>query len=194
VAVQGVNGIAVAAAAAGTLLLWSGLRGAKVTTAVRQLASGQQPASGALPILTPAGTSPPAGPGGSASLTGAITGNAPFAAGPLETYAEAQLAIRGWGGQFPALNSIVMAESSWNPEARNPSGAYGIAQALGHGTANTAGTKANEYGNFGTSDAVCRAANSGSGTAQIDWMLNYIGQVYGSPNAAWMFHLAHGSY
>ncbi len=40
----GVNGIAVAAAAAGILLIWSGIKGAKVTTALRSVLSGKQPA------------------------------------------------------------------------------------------------------------------------------------------------------
>lgn len=53
---QGINGIAIAAAGAGALLLWSGMKGTSVTTALRELLAGQQP-SGAdtLPITgTPA--------------------------------------------------------------------------------------------------------------------------------------------
>jgi len=41
--VEGVSGLAVAATAGGALLLWSGLKGAKVSTALGSVISGQQP-------------------------------------------------------------------------------------------------------------------------------------------------------
>ena len=98
-AVQGVNGIAVAAAAAGTLLLWSGFKGAKATTALRQLLSGQQPAStNANPIASPAAASPAAG-----ALAGAT--------GPL--------ARTGPGGTGATLNSLAIA-SLWIAEGGDP--------------------------------------------------------------------------
>jgi fibronectin type III domain protein len=103
-------------------------------------------------------------------------------------FARALMLRHGWGlgQQWTDFQWIVMAESGWNSLATNPqSGAFGIAQALGHGTANTrAADGENNYGNFSTSDAICRAANSGNGFAQLVWMCNYIATVYGSPSGA----------
>jgi hypothetical protein len=102
----------------------------------------------------------------------------------------------GWypGPQWDALNNVAMAESGWRANARNPSGAYGIAQALGHGTQGTAGTTGiNEYGGY-VSDATARAANSGSAAAQIAWMLAYIKSRWGNPENAWANEQANHSY
>lgn len=85
----------------------------------------------------------------------------------------------GWGtgAQWTALNNIVMAESGWNNTAQNPtSTAYGIGQFLDTTWATVGGQK--------TSNA----------TAQINDMLKYIRQRYGTPVAAWNFHLANGWY
>lgn len=70
-ATQGVSGMAVAAVAAGVVFVWSGFKGASVTTSLRTLLSGQQPAgTNTAPVTTPTG--PPAaatspGLGGSTS-------------------------------------------------------------------------------------------------------------------------------
>lgn len=90
-------------------------------------------------------------------------------------------------------------ESGWNSEARNPtSGAFGIAQALGHGQADTAASDGtNEYGaEYGLSAAEARAANSGDARWQIEWGLGYIKDTpgYGSPSAAWAHEQANGWY
>jgi Fibronectin type III domain len=116
------------------------------------------------------------------SGTGGITG-----AG-YRAFARVLMLRHGWGlgQQWTDFQWIEMSEAGWNPRATNPSsGAFGIAQALGHGTANTAAADGeNNYGNFSTSDALCRAANGGNGFAQLVWMCNYIGIVYGSPSNA----------
>lgn len=194
----GLSGLAVAEIAAGVLLAWSGIANQTIAATVTSLARGQKPAQGpAAPAGTVTGAAAAADLGAAGAAAGAgITPSPPSSAGvtALKAYAQALLAAHGWPGQFSAFNSIVEAESGWNSAARNGSGAYGIAQALGHGTAATAGSQANEYGNYGTSDAVCKAANSGSGAAQLEWMCNYIARAYGSPNAAWSFHLANGYY
>jgi hypothetical protein len=83
----------------------------------------------------------------------------------------------GWGSQWSAFNSIVMAESGWNVHAANPSGAYGIPQALPGSKMASAGA------NWQTSAAT-----------QIKWMIGYIRSRYGNPNNAWAFHLANGWY
>lgn len=195
-----VSGLAVAETTAGFLLLWSGLRNVPIKDTLTGFAKGQPPQgtpTGA-PTLSIGQESPSGSSGSSSPYAKYVGGNPPSAAtvAGYKSYAESLLALHGWAGQFASFNSIVMGESSWNPNARNPSsGAYGIAQALGHGNANTrAPDGENNYGGYGTSDAVCKAANEGSGTAQIQWMCNYIASAYGSPDAAWAFHQAHDSY
>lgn len=188
----GIRGLPLAYVAVGGVLVFSGLENVSVAAVLRSLARGQRPAPGpgqataaqsnADQLAAAAGTTNVAPP-----TSAAIAG--------YQAFARLLLAKHGWAGQWSSFNSIVMAESGWNSRAFNPSGAWGIAQALGHGTAATdAGNGHNEYGNFGTSDAICKAANGGSGTAQVEWMLNYIGDKYGSPDAAWAYHQANNSY
>jgi hypothetical protein len=179
----------------GGLLLWSGLKGKSWSTVLRSTLQGKGPqtATTAYSISgTPAGNTGGVSGSGSYASSSLLTSASTAA---LKVYAQTLLVKHGWAGQFGAFNNIVMAESGWNPQAYNPSGAWGVAQALGHGTpATDAGNGHNEYGNYGTSDAVCKAANGGNGSAQIQWMMNYIASRYGSPNAAWAYHLANNSY
>jgi hypothetical protein len=188
----GLSGLALAEIAAGVILAWSGIENASVASSLRSLLGGKKPApdTGNEPV-----TAPPAS-GGSPQYVG---GNPPSTAtiAGYKAYAQTLLAAHGWPLQMPSFNSIVVAESNWNSRARNASsGAFGIGQALGHGqgAATAAADGTNEYGNYGTSDAVCKAANGGSGTAQIEWTLNYIGAAYGSPDAAWAHHQDAGTY
>lgn len=93
--------------------------------------------------------------------------------GPIKDYARRTAADRyGWGeGEWAALDELVRRESSWNPEADNPtSTAFGLFQFL-DGT--WAGT-----GIGRTSDP----------HRQTDAGLIYIQQRYGSPSAALAFH------
>lgn len=84
----------------------------------------------------------------------------------------------GWTGiQWTDLNNIVMAESGWNVHAANPSGAYGIPQALPGSKMASAGPNWQN-----------------SAQTQIKWMLGYIRSTYGNPANAWAFHLANGWY
>lgn len=94
------------------------------------------------------------------------------------------------------LVSLWTQESSWNNQATNPSsGAYGIAQALGHGNGSaTQGSVTNEYGGYGISNAMAQKANSGDATSQITWGLQYIKDTYGSPSAAWAHEQTAGWY
>ncbi len=175
----------------GALFAYSGLKGKKFGEALRAVIAGKSPSTArqANPVTDSAVSQQQTQ---QAALSGSIS-SAEIAS--YKMLAVTLLFAHGWGGQFNSLNSIIMTESGWNSKARNSSGAFGIAQALGHGTANTAGRDGtNQYGNFGTSDAVCRAANNGNGGAQIQWMLNYIGISYGSPNAAWAYHQQNGVY
>ena len=92
--------------------------------------------------------------------------------------AQSMAAAVGWtGDQWTALNNIIMAESGYDVTAENPSGAYGIPQAL-------PGSKMASAGSDWRSSA----------RTQIKWMLGYIRSTYGNPVNAWQFHLAHGWY
>lgn len=192
-----VKGTYLGVAGVGAVLIWSGLKGKNWSDVVRQLIAGKPPKTATTALVisgTPVAPSGAAGEGSGGSLTGGTAIGA-IEKGTYQAFAQTLLVKYGWAGQMSSFNSIVMGESSWNPRATNPtSGAFGIAQALGHGTAATRGSITNMYGNYGTSDATCRAANSGNGYAQITWMMSYIREAYGSPNAAWAYHQANDAY
>jgi hypothetical protein len=81
----------------------------------------------------------------------------------------------GWGSgpQWDCLDALWERESGWSNTAENgQSGAYGIAQALGHGP---------------TDQYPAGPANPpvSSPSAQIRWGLGYIAARYGTPCAAW---------
>lgn len=100
----------------------------------------------------------------------------------------------GWGkgSNWNSLLQIIAHESGGNPNATNSSsGAYGIAQALGHGGSNTAGCGRNEYGGYGLSPEQAKQANCGNAWYQLIWMMNYIKQAYGSPDKAWAQYCNH---
>lgn len=111
------------------------------------------------------------------SVRSAVTGPRGMgvaATGPVQQYAKKLLAAYGWGGQFPALNALIMGESGWRWNATNPSsGAYGIPQALPPGKMASAGAdwRTNPY-------------------TQLRWMFGYIRSVYGSPARAYAMWLS----
>jgi cell wall-associated NlpC family hydrolase len=130
--------------------------------------------------------------GGLGGITPTSSGNAPGSTtgnrGPVgngsrqisaeKAYAMALLKARGWGNQFGALNSIINAESSWRWNAANPSGAYGIPQAL-------PGSKMAAAGSDWRTNP----------DTQLRWLVDmYIPQRYGNPNNAWAFHQRMGWY
>lgn len=83
-----------------------------------------------------------------------------------------------WGNdQFACLVNLWNRESSWNTYAANPSGAYGIPQAL-------PGSKMAAFG----SDWKTNPAT------QIAWGLSYISGRYGDPCGAWSSFLSKGWY
>jgi hypothetical protein len=200
-----VSGLAVAYTALGGVILWSGIKGETLTNTVKGLASGQVPAANQQPIGSPSlgitpGTSTAANTAANTSAKG-VGASGPVTASTvtsIQNYALARMiaSTYGWGtGQeFASVTELINAESGGNSLARNASGAFGIAQALGHGTANTAGTYGNEYGNYGVPDSTSKAANSGSASAQLIWMMAYIKATYGDPVKAWAFHVQNGYY
>jgi hypothetical protein len=90
----------------------------------------------------------------------------------------------GWGSgsQWSCLDALWTRESGWSNTAENAqSGAYGIAQALGHGP---------------TSQYPAGPANPPESSAddQIRWGLGYISSTYGTPCGAWAHETADGWY
>ena len=122
----------------------------------------------------------PTSSGSTATGAPAATGSCTAAQTKANQALAKQLAASyGWstGQQWDDLNNIVMAESGWCNTAQNPSStAYGIAQFLNTTWAEVGLTK------------------TSSPTSQINGMLQYIKQSYGTPSAAWSFHLANGYY
>ena len=114
-----------------------------------------------------------------------------------KSIAQAILPSYGWASQFTALDNLWTRESGWNAEARNTSsGAFGIAQALGHGegSATAAPDGTNEYGGYGLSASEASSANAGHPYWQIIWGLNYIKSTYGNPDSAWAHEQDQGWY
>lgn len=184
---------------AGFVLAYTGLKNYSVVATLQDVIGGKKPGSG--PGYTP-GTAPGMAPVNTEPVPTRAT------QGPVNVQALAKqmLAAHGWSDQWKALNSLVLGESGWNPVAENQTtNAFGIAQALGHGTASTVGrlqyTKGlrrgqlvNMYGGEGLSDAEAQLANSGDAAAQIKWLGAYIADRYGSPDAAEQFKRAHNYY
>jgi hypothetical protein len=95
---------------------------------------------------------------------------APAAApGTAQAWAQQYLASMGMGDdQFSCLVSLWNRESGWNTHASNPSGAYGIPQALPGSKMASAGPDwQNSY------------------ETQIKWGMGYIDGRYGNPCGAW---------
>ena len=102
---------------------------------------------------------------------------APAPTGSPRSLARQLLADRGQSDQFGCLDSLWSKESGWSVYAANPSGAYGIPQALPGSKMASAG------GDWRTSAAT-----------QIRWGLGYIDASYGSPCAAWAHSQSHNWY
>lgn len=132
-----------------------------------------------------------AAPGSAQTGTAAAGGGAyqgTVSAGSAQNTAQLLLTKYGWDlSQMASLIKLWTQESGWSPTARNASGAFGIAQALGHGDAGSAAPDGtNEYGaQYGLTEAEAQAANSGNARWQIEWGLGYIRDRYGSPDSAW---------
>lgn len=98
--------------------------------------------------------------------------------GSAQAIAAQMVAAKGWGtDQFNCLVSLWNKESGWNVYASNPSGAYGIPQAL-------PGSKMSSAG----------ADWATSASTQITWGLGYIQGSYGTPCGAWAHSVANNWY
>ncbi|GAA4669352.1 aggregation-promoting factor C-terminal-like domain-containing protein [Frondihabitans cladoniiphilus] len=123
---------------------------------------------------TSTGTTAPASGGGTTNLGSGVVNDTAGA----HAYAQAQLASRGWSGDYQCLVNLWNQESGWRTNALNvSSGAYGIPQALPAKKMATAGL------DWQTSYAT-----------QINWGLGYIAAAYGTPCGAWAHEVAHNWY
>ena len=104
---------------------------------------------------------------------------APVDPGSARSIAYNMLSQFGWSpsAQFGCLDNLWTRESGWRVTAENPSGAYGIPQAL-------PGDKMASVGPDWQTSA----------TTQIRWGLGYIQSVYGDPCNAWAHWMANSSY
>lgn len=185
----GLSGLAVSEIGAGVILAWSGIENQTLTSTLRSVIRGKAPTPG------------PAGPTG--TVIGSDTTGTPGSTTPADVTAHSASAAQNqalarlsvaishptWatGTEWADWVSLWNQESGWNNLALNPSsGAFGIAQALGHGGVGTAGKYGNQYPSL--------AANNGQALAQIQWGISYIAQTYGSPEAAWAHEQADGWY
>ena len=128
----------------------------------------------AAPKATPSATTA----SGSAAAASSSAASYTTPVGTAQTYAAKAVAAKGWApSEFSCLVSLWNRESGWNTHAANPSGAYGIPQALpGSKMASAGGDWQNSY------------------ETQIAWGLGYISGSYGSPCGAWAHSNAYGWY
>jgi resuscitation-promoting factor RpfB len=163
------KGIAAGAVFVGGLLAWSGVKGKKWTTGLRDLIAGKSPVNAPGTPITGNGTYADE----IASATG-NTGAATQTAAHNQSIARMLTVPFGWstGQEWDDLVSLWNQESGWSNTAENPSGAYGVAQALPNTKYPLPGRPPNEGG-------------SADPTTQIAWGLAYILGRYGTPSGAW---------
>jgi len=166
-----VNGFALASMSAGALFMYAGIKGISITGAVQDIVQGKNPkhavASNQFNVTKP-----------SASPTASSGGSIPANPSAYQQYAFSLFGQYGWGtDQEAPLISLWNQESTWKPDAENPSGAYGIPQAL----------------------PASKMASAGSDwrtnpQTQIRWGLGYIKSIYGNPANAWAHEQANNWY
>lgn len=170
-----VNGIAIGVIGLGGILAWSALNNKKVITTAGDLIKGSKPTPGPQqsPIATTTYSTAPIQE--VTPQTGTAAAN--------EAIAKKLAVPYGWssGDQWDCLVQLWTRESGWSNTAENPSGAYGIAQALPNTKYPLAGQPPSEGG-------------SASASVQILWGLTYILGRYGSPCSAWNHETSQGWY
>jgi hypothetical protein len=166
-----VNGIALAAGAAGITLAWSAINNQSILTGLKDVISGRKPqpgsAGGPQPATSPVSLNANAGiPGVTQGIpAGVAAKGSPSANKALGLM---MAAAYGWAGpgEWPYLSSGWQEESRWSEYAANPaSQAYGIPQA-----------------NPGSKMASAGSDWKTSPSTQIKWGLGYIKSTYGAPS------------
>lgn len=187
------SGKAIAVTGFGFLLMYSGITNAGIFASISSLIRGKAPQAGANTLVVGSSATSSGSSGSSSSANYTLTGS---------TSAQAALkqaaAAYGWdtGEQWNALVAIENQEASFNPTAKNPSsGAYGLAQSLGHTfQGGPAADGIDEYGGEGLTATESYQASMGDPTYQAKWMVDYIASQYGTPVVAEQFHLANNWY
>lgn len=114
-------------------------------------------------------------PSSSSSSASSASSGTTQAVGKPQQIAQQLLEEHGWDAeQFTCLVELWQKESGWSVTAENPSGAYGIPQAL-PGSKMGPGWRTNA-------------------TVQISWGLEYIATRYGTPCGAWAHEVADNWY
>lgn len=189
-----INGVAVGITAAGAVFLYSGISGKGVLSSLQYIVQGKSPAS---VQSAPSGLDTQNAYQTQDTLLNPNSG-VQNDSSSAQAALQAAATVFGWGSgaQWTALNAIEMQEAGYNPTATNPSsGAYGMAQSLGHSySGGPASNGVNEYGGYTLTAAQSEAASLGNPVYQSIWMCDYIQQRYGSPVVAEQFHLANGYY
>lgn len=166
------KGIGIGAIGAGAILLYGGLKGYSPLKALQNIIQGKAGSVGqSANALTQGGINSSATGGSTAPVAGNPTGN--------QVIGKQLAAAYGWdsGPEWDALVALWNQESGWRTNAANPSGAYGIPQALPGSKMASAGS------DWQTNPAT-----------QIKWGLGYIKSVYGTPSAAWAHEESTGWY
>jgi hypothetical protein len=182
---EGSKGVAAGVIGLGTLLIWSAIKGKKITAALRDIIAGKSPTLAANTSIVGTGAASSGATGTNTSAAGGNTGADGAEAAKNQAIAAPLASLYGWApgtSNWSSLLKLWNQESGWNNTAENASsGAYGIAQALGHGPTN-------QYPAGPANPPISSAA------AQIAWGLQYIKDTYGNPNAAWEHETTDGWY
>lgn len=190
-----VSTAAVGTAGIGALFLYAGIKGLSIPAALQGIIQGKAPATAAkaaqIPIAADIAAAASSAAGSTTLGPGAGTGTTVTGGGSAQAIMQQTAAQFGWGtgAQWQALSNLEMQEAGFNPNARNPSGAYGLAQSLGHPQFGYP-----EYGGYGLTQAQVAAANHGDAAAQSLWMMRYIASIYGNPVNAWAHEQSHNWY
>lgn len=165
----GINGIALAALLAGSVFVYSGIRGYSVLKSVQNIVQGSNPVTAQQEATL------------TQDANAAVSGSAPPPSNAEvahnQAIAKMLAAPYGWSGgsNWTSLVNLWNKESGWNKGARNAtSDATGIPQ-------------------LNPADHTIPPGWS-SAAVQIAWGLNYIHGTYGSPDAAWAHEQAVGWY
>lgn len=174
------KGIAYGAVGAGVLFVWSATQNRSLLSTIQDIIRGRQPQPG------PAEASPAATAAQNQATINQATGNLGAnnnGAAHNQAIAKKLAVAFGWdsGPQWDCLVETWNRESGWSNTAENPSGAYGIPQALPNTKLPLAGRPPSEGG----------TANA---TVQILWGLSYILARYGNPCNAWAHEQAYNWY
>jgi hypothetical protein len=177
----------IAVAAAGSLLVYSGVKGHSFSSTFKDLLTGNNPQNDPLSVPSTtvggAGGGLPGQAGGPSKGAVGDTGAHSVAAASAQKLARG-LAPQSWrsGSEWQDWLSLWNEESGWSNTAMNPhSGAFGIAQALPSTKMPLAGQPTS-------------AGGSANVLTQIRWGIKYIKDRYGSPSAAWAHELTYGWY